>query len=53
VIPVNAVSTGFTKTVEQGAAEAVRVALLGRGAPTGRFTHATMGVLPWWSPTVH
>ena len=56
-INVNAVSPGFTKTglngfagtdsVEQGAAEAVRVALLGAAGPTGTFTHATMGVLPW------
>ena len=56
-IPVNAVSPGYTKTkmngfagtetVEEGAAEAVRVALLGSEGPTGRFTHATMGVIPW------
>lgn len=56
-IKVNAVSPGYTKTrltgfagtesVEQGAAEAVRVALLGPEAPTGTFTHATMGVVPW------
>jgi NAD(P)-dependent dehydrogenase (short-subunit alcohol dehydrogenase family) len=56
-IKVNAVSPGYTKTrltgfagtetVEQGAAEAVRVALLGSDAPTGMFTHATMGVIPW------
>lgn len=56
-IPVNAVSPGYTKTkmtgfagtdtVEEGAAEAVRVALLGAGGPTGTFTHATMGVIPW------
>ncbi len=56
-IKVNAVSPGFTKTnlngyagtetLEQGAAEAVRVALLGADAPTGKFTHATMGTLPW------
>ena len=56
-IKVNAVSPGFTKTnlnnyagietVEQGAAEAVRVALLGPDGPTGRFTHATLGTLPW------
>jgi NAD(P)-dependent dehydrogenase (short-subunit alcohol dehydrogenase family) len=56
-IKVNAVSPGFTKTalngyegpetVEQGAAEAVRVALLGPDGPTGTFTHATLGVLPW------
>lgn len=56
-IKVNAVSPGFTKTalngyegtetVEQGAAEAVRVALLGPDGPTGTFTHATLGTLPW------
>jgi NAD(P)-dependent dehydrogenase (short-subunit alcohol dehydrogenase family) len=56
-IKVNAVSPGFTKTnlnnyegtetVEEGAAEAVRVALLGSDAPTGTFTHATLGVIPW------
>ena len=47
-IKVNAVSPGFTKTnlngyagtetVEEGAREAVRVALPGREGPTGRFT---------------
>ena len=56
-IKVNAVSPGFTKTalngfegtetVEQGAAEAVRVALLGPDGPTGTFSHATLGQLPW------
>lgn len=56
-IKVNAVSPGFTKTnlngyagtetVEDGAREAVRVALLGPDGPTGMFTHATLGVLPW------
>jgi NAD(P)-dependent dehydrogenase (short-subunit alcohol dehydrogenase family) len=56
-IKVNAVSPGFTKTnlnnyagtetVEEGASEAVRVALLGPDSPTGTFTHATLGVLPW------
>lgn len=56
-IKVNAVSPGFTKTnlngyagtetVEEGAAEAVRVALLGPDGPTGTFTHATLGRLPW------
>ena len=55
-ITVNAVSPGFTKTglngyagtetVEQGAAEAVRVALLGADAPTGQFS-ASFGPLPW------
>jgi NAD(P)-dependent dehydrogenase (short-subunit alcohol dehydrogenase family) len=56
-IKVNAVSPGFTKTylngyegtetVEEGAAEAVRVALLGPDGPTGKFTHAKLGMLPW------
>jgi len=56
-IKVNAVSPGYTKTklngfdgtdtLEEGAAEAVRVALLGSEGPTGTFTHATMGTIPW------
>lgn len=56
-IKVNAVSPGFTRTnlnhyegtetVEEGAAEAVRVALLGPDGPTGKFTHAKHGTLPW------
>ena len=56
-IKVNAVSPGFTKTnlndyagtetVAEGAAEAVRVALLGPDGPTGTFTHAKLGMLPW------
>lgn len=56
-IRVNAVSPGYTKTrltgfagtesVEEGATEAVRVALLGPKAPTGTFTHAKMGSVPW------
>jgi NAD(P)-dependent dehydrogenase (short-subunit alcohol dehydrogenase family) len=56
-IKVNAVSPGFTKTnlnnyagpetVEEGASEAVRVALLGPDSPTGTFTHAKLGTLPW------
>ncbi len=56
-IKVNAVSPGFTRTnlnnyagtetVEEGAAEAVRVALLGPDGPTGTFTHAKLGNLPW------
>ena len=56
-IKVNAYSPGFTKTnlngyegtetVEQGAAEAVRLALIGADGPTGSFSHSTMGILPW------
>jgi NAD(P)-dependent dehydrogenase (short-subunit alcohol dehydrogenase family) len=56
-IKVNAVSPGSTKTnlnnyegedsVEEGAREAVRVALLGQDGPTGMFTHAKLGKLPW------
>ena len=56
-IKVNAVSPGFTRTnlnnyagtetVEEGAAEAVRVALLGADGPTGTFTHARLGTIPW------
>lgn len=55
-IKVNAVSPGFTKTnlnkyagtdtVEQGASEAVRLALIGADGPTGAF-HGPMGTLPW------
>jgi NAD(P)-dependent dehydrogenase (short-subunit alcohol dehydrogenase family) len=56
-IKVNTVSPGFTRTnlngyegtetVEEGAAEAVRVAMLGPDSPTGTFTHAKLGTLPW------
>jgi NAD(P)-dependent dehydrogenase (short-subunit alcohol dehydrogenase family) len=56
-IKVNAVSPGFTRTnlngyqgtetVEEGAREAVRVALLGPDGPNGTFTHATQGAIPW------
>jgi NAD(P)-dependent dehydrogenase (short-subunit alcohol dehydrogenase family) len=56
-IKVNAVSPGSTKTnlnnyegedsVEEGAREAVRVALLSPDGPTGTFTHAKLGTLPW------
>jgi NAD(P)-dependent dehydrogenase (short-subunit alcohol dehydrogenase family) len=55
-INVNAVSPGYTRTkmspggtdtVEEGAAEAVRVALLGSNGPTGTFTHAKFGAIPW------
>ena len=55
-IKVNAVSPGFTKTnlnnyegtetVEEGASEAVRVALLGPDGPTGTFSSAS-GPIPW------
>lgn len=55
-IKVNAVSPGFTKTnlndyagtetVEEGAREAVRVALLGADGPPGTFSR-TGGVIPW------
>lgn len=56
-IKVNAVSPGFTKTnlngyegtetVEEGASEAVRLALSGPDGPTGTFSHAKLGRLPW------
>lgn len=56
-IPVNAVTPGFTKTnlnafsgtdtVEQGAREAVRVALSGRDGPTGKFTRWEGAEVPW------
>jgi NAD(P)-dependent dehydrogenase (short-subunit alcohol dehydrogenase family) len=56
-IKVNAVSPGFTKTnlngyagtetVEEGAREAVRVALLGPDSPTGTFTRWENQVIPW------
>ena len=56
-IKVNAVSPGFTKTnlngyagtetVEDGAREAVRVALLGRDGPTGTFTRWKGETIPW------
>lgn len=56
-IKVNAVAPGFiktnlngymgTETVEEGAVEAVRMALLGPDGPTGTFTHAKIGELPW------
>ncbi|MBB6733425.1 SDR family oxidoreductase [Cohnella zeiphila] len=56
-IKVNAASPGFTKTnlnnyqgletVEEGAQEAVRLALLGPDGPTGTFSHAKLGTLPW------
>jgi NAD(P)-dependent dehydrogenase (short-subunit alcohol dehydrogenase family) len=56
-IKVNAASPGPTKTnlnnyegietVEEGAREAVRLALLGPDGPTGTFSHAKLGRLPW------
>jgi NAD(P)-dependent dehydrogenase (short-subunit alcohol dehydrogenase family) len=56
-IKVNAVSPGFTKTnlngyagtetVEEGAREAVRVALLGPDGPTGMFTRWNGETIPW------
>ncbi|AVF05735.1 MULTISPECIES: SDR family oxidoreductase [Devosia] len=56
-IKVNAVTPGFTATalnnyegtdtVEQGAAEAVRVALLGSEGPTGTFTGSVNQTYPW------
>ena len=56
-IKVNAVTPGFTatalnnyegtETVQQGAAEAVRVALLGKEGPTGTFTGSVNQSQPW------
>lgn len=56
-IKVNAVSPGYTKTnlngfmgtdtVEEGAREAVRVALIGPEGPTGRFTVWENQIIPW------
>jgi NAD(P)-dependent dehydrogenase (short-subunit alcohol dehydrogenase family) len=56
-IKVNAVSPGFTKTnlngyegtetLEEGAREAVRVALLGPDSPTGTFTRWENETIPW------
>ena len=56
-IKVNAVSPGFTstnlngyagtETVEEGAREAVRVALLGPDGPTGTFTRWENETIPW------
>jgi len=56
-INVNAVSPGFTKTnlngyagtetVEEGAREVVRVALLGPDSPTGTFTRWENQTIPW------
>ncbi|AKM08621.1 SDR family NAD(P)-dependent oxidoreductase [Pelagerythrobacter marensis] len=56
-IMVNAVTPGFTstalnnfegtETVQQGAAEAVRIALLGGDRPTGTFTGSVNETCPW------
>ncbi|CAN7737908.1 SDR family oxidoreductase [Caballeronia sp. LjRoot29] len=56
-IKVNAVSPGYTKTalngysgtetVEEGAREAVRVAMLGPDSPTGTFTRWEGRTIPW------
>jgi NAD(P)-dependent dehydrogenase (short-subunit alcohol dehydrogenase family) len=56
-IKVNAVSPGYTKTnlngysgtetLEEGAREAVRVALLGSDGPTGKFTRWNNETIPW------
>jgi NAD(P)-dependent dehydrogenase (short-subunit alcohol dehydrogenase family) len=56
-IKVNAACPGFTKTnlnnyagtqtLEEGAREPVRLALLGPDGPTGTFSNATLGTLPW------
>jgi NAD(P)-dependent dehydrogenase (short-subunit alcohol dehydrogenase family) len=56
-IRVNAVSPGFTRTnlngyagtetLEEGAREAVRVALLGPDSPTGTFTRWENETIPW------
>ncbi|MBB3128728.1 NAD(P)-dependent dehydrogenase (short-subunit alcohol dehydrogenase family) [Paenibacillus rhizosphaerae] len=56
-IKVNAAAPGFTKTnlnhyqgietVEEGAQEAVRLALLGPDGPTGTFSQAKLGKIPW------
>lgn len=56
-IQVNAVSPGYTKTnlnafmgtatLEEGAREAVRVALQGPDGPTGRFSLWENQTIPW------
>jgi NAD(P)-dependent dehydrogenase (short-subunit alcohol dehydrogenase family) len=56
-IKVNAACPGYTKTnlnnysgtqtLEEGSREPVRLALLGPEGPTGTFSNATLGVLPW------
>jgi NAD(P)-dependent dehydrogenase (short-subunit alcohol dehydrogenase family) len=56
-IKVNAACPGFTatnlnnyagtQTVEEGAREPVRLALLGPDGPTGTYSNAKLGALPW------
>jgi NAD(P)-dependent dehydrogenase (short-subunit alcohol dehydrogenase family) len=56
-IRVSAVSPGYTKTnlngyqgtetLEEGAREAVRVAMLGPDTPTGTFTRWEGATIPW------
>jgi len=56
-IKVNAVAPGYiktslngfmgTETVEEGAAQAIRMALLDKDGPTGTFSSAKQGTLPW------
>jgi len=56
-IKVNAACPGYTKTnlnnysgtqtVEEGAREPVRLALLGPDGPTGTFSNAVLGTMPW------
>jgi NAD(P)-dependent dehydrogenase (short-subunit alcohol dehydrogenase family) len=56
-IKVNACSPGFiktnlnnyegTQTVEEGAREPVRLALLGADGPTGTFTRWESETIPW------
>jgi NAD(P)-dependent dehydrogenase (short-subunit alcohol dehydrogenase family) len=56
-IKVNAASPGHTRTnlnnytgtqtVEEGAREPVRLALIGPDGPTGTFSDAKLGTLPW------
>lgn len=56
-IKVNAACPGFTKTnlnnyagtqtVAEGAREPVRLALLGLDGPTGTFSNANLGPMPW------
>lgn len=56
-IKVNAVAPGYiktslngfmgTETVEEGAAQAIRMALLDKDGPTGTFYSTKQGTLPW------